>query len=259
MSAHEVRARDKGSVARFLGWFSVGLGTAQVAAPGTLCRLVGAQGDGVGRAVMRAMGVRELTQGIGILVRPRPTGWLWSRVAGDGIDIGLLVVTAVKNDRRRGRTLFGLANVLAVTVPDVLESRRLGRKQGEPRPGTLVRKVVTVNRPRHEVEEAWRSSDELRRRVLDAGASVRFDAAPGGRGTELAVEFRHAPRGGDLGAALEKLRGKDLPTELADELRRLKQRIEVGEIVRSDASPSGHLLADQLRQRAAQPFEEAVQ
>jgi hypothetical protein len=258
MAAHAVRARDKDPLAQFLGWFSVALGTAQVVAPRQLCRLAGAQADGTAPTVMRALGVRELTQGAGILARPRPTMWLWSRVAGDVVDLSLLGLTAAKNDGRRGRTAFAIANVLAVTVPDVLESRRLSRKRGKPQAGRLVRKAVTINRSRTTVEEAWAGAEELRGKVADAGATVAFTDAPGNRGTELAVDFVHDPPAGDIGAAVEKLTGNDLATQLSDDLRRLKQEIEAGEVVRSDATPSGHLLADHLRQRAARPLEEAT-
>jgi hypothetical protein len=58
-----VRVRDKDPLAQFLGWFSIGVGTAQVAAPRALCRLVGADDEGLAPRVMRAMGARELTQG----------------------------------------------------------------------------------------------------------------------------------------------------------------------------------------------------
>ena len=258
MAVHAVRARDKDPLAQFLGWFSVALGTAQVAAPRALCRLVGAKEDGAAPTVMRALGARELAQGAGILIRPRPTMWLWSRVAGDALDLSLLGLTAAKNEGRRGRTAFAIANVLAVTVPDVLESRRLGRKQGQPQAGRLIRKAVTINRAQSTVEEAWGAAEELRRKVAGAGATVRFAEAPGNRGTELAVEFVHEPPAGDLGAAVQKLTGNDLATQLGDDLRRLKQEIEAGEVVRSDGTPSGHLLADHLRQRAAQPLAEAT-
>jgi uncharacterized membrane protein len=205
---------------------------------------------------MRLMGVRELTQGTGILVRPRPTAWLWSRVAGDALDLALLGLVGVKN--RRARTAFAIANVVAVTVPDVYESRFLSRKQGPVRSAKLIRKGVTIDRPREEVERAWIDADELRRKVEDAGATVRFAEAPGGRGTELIVELEQDPPAGDLGAAAQKLTGSDLATQLSDDLRRLKQQIETGAVVRSEGSPDGHLLADHLRQRAAQPLEEAV-
>ena len=96
----QVRARDKDPLAEFLGWFSIGLGTAQIAAPRMLCKLIGADGDGVAPKVMRLMGARELAQGTGILVRPRPTMWLWSRVAGDGLDLSLLGLIAIQESPR---------------------------------------------------------------------------------------------------------------------------------------------------------------
>ena len=252
----EVRVRDKDPLARFLGWFSLGLGGVQLAAPRALCRVVGAADDGLAPRLMRMMGLREITQGTGILVRPRPTLWLWSRVAGDALDLALLAVVAAKN--RRARTAFAIANVVAVTVPDVYESRFLSRKKGPPRRGMLVRKAVTIQRPRDEVEQAWETASELRAQVDDAGASVSFAEAPADRGTEVVVEFEHDPPAGDLGAAAQKLTGRDLATQLADDLRRFKQRVETGEIVRSESTPEGHLLADHLRQRAARPVGEAI-
>jgi hypothetical protein len=66
----QVRVRDKDSLAETLGWFSMGLGAAQIAAPRAICRLVGASTEGFAPRVMRLMGVREITQGTGILARP---------------------------------------------------------------------------------------------------------------------------------------------------------------------------------------------
>jgi uncharacterized membrane protein len=252
----QVRVRDKDSLAQFLGWFSIGLGAAQVTAPKAMCKLVGAEGRGTAPRLMRLMGLRELTQGTGILTRPRPTSWLWSRVAGDALDLSLLALVAARN--RRARTAFAIANVVAVTIPDVYESRFLSKKTGPVRSAKLIRKAVTVNRPRQEVERAWTAETELRRKVEDARASVTFAEAPGNRGTELSIEFEYDPPAGDLGAALQKLTGSDLATQLADDLRRLKQELEAGQVVRSDSTPEGHRLADHLRQRAAQPLEEAV-
>jgi hypothetical protein len=252
----QVRRGDRDPLAQFLGWFSIGLGTAQIAAPGTMCRVVGASTSGLAPKLMRAMGVRELVQGVGILTRPRPTSWLWSRVAGDALDLSLLGVTAAKN--RRARTAFAIANVVAVTVPDVYESRFLSKKQGPPRSAKLIRKAVTINRPRHEVEEAWMAAAEVRQKVDRAGASVRFAEAPGSRGTELIVEFEDDPPAGEIGAVVKKLAGRDLATQLSDDLRRIKQQVETGQVVRSDGAPDGHLLFDHLRQRAAQPQKEAV-
>ena len=164
MATHRIRTRDTDSLTQFLGWFSIGLGTARLLAPGTLCRFVGASGRGASRTVMRLMGVRELTQGVG----------------GDGLDLSLLLLTAAKN--RRARTAFAIANVVAVAVPDVMGSLDLSRRKGEPREGTLVRKAATINRPREEVEEAWSGAGDLREKVMDAHAQVSFADAPGGPG-----------------------------------------------------------------------------
>jgi len=254
--ATQVRARDKDSLAVFLGWFSVALGAAQVTAPRLVSRVVGADPDGLSPTLMRAMGARELTQGVGILTRPRPTAWVMSRVAGDALDLSLLVLIAVKN--RRARTLFSIANVLAVTVPDIYESRYLRSQRGPVRSGRLVRKGVTIDQARGDVEAAWASQMTLVEKIRDAGASVHFADAPGDRGTELVVEFLHDPPAGDIGAAVQKLTGRDLATQLSDDLRRFKQQLETGQVVRSDGAPDGHLIADHLRQRAAQPLKEAV-
>jgi len=257
VAAHAVRTQDKGSLTKALGWFSVALGTAQLTAPRALCRLVGADDGGRAPVVMRLMGAREVVQGVGILTRPRPTTWLWSRVAGDALDLSLLGLVAARGEHRV-RTAFAIANVAAVAAPDVSESLRLARMGGEPRAAKPIRKAVTINRPRADVEAAWAAASELRDKVDAAGGSVRFADAPRGRGTELVVEWVQEPPLGDLGLAAVKLTGKDLATQLSDDLRRLKQRVETGEVVRSDASPDGHLLAEHLRQRAAQPLEEGV-
>ncbi|HZT90459.1 MAG TPA: hypothetical protein VFA05_00305 [Gaiellaceae bacterium] len=255
MATIDVRARDKDELARSLGWFSVALGAAQLVVPKAMCKLVGATGEGTAPLLMRLFGLRELAQGLAILVRPRPTVWVWSRVAGDALDVSALGVVAARNPGRRLRAAVAAANVLPIAVADVFEARHLSAQQGPPQRGRRIRKAVTINRPRDVVEQAWSEAQELRNKVDTAGAAVLFREASGDRGTELVVEYVEDSRAGDLGSVAKKLTGGDLPTQLADDLRRLKQRIETGEVVRSDASPDGHLLADHLMQRAAQPLE----
>lgn len=62
-------------LARTLGWFRVGLGAAEVAAPGAVAALAGLPD---GRRTLRAFGLREIESGAGILTRPA-TAWLWAR------------------------------------------------------------------------------------------------------------------------------------------------------------------------------------
>jgi uncharacterized membrane protein len=252
----QARVRDKDALARELGWFSIALGTAQIAAPGAMCRVVGAEPDGSAPSVMRLMGVREVAVGTAILARPRPTAWLWSRVAGDVLDLALLGVVAARH--RRARTGLAIAQVAAVTVADVAEARFMSERRGPVRGAMLVCKAVTIDRPVEEVRRAWEDTPELRRKIGETGATVRIVDAPGDRGAEVVVELTLESRAGDLGLAADKLRGRDLPTQLSDDLRCFKQQVETGRVVRSEGSPDGHLLADHLRQRAAQPLEEAV-
>src|SRR5579884_2626028 len=76
------------SLARFLGYFSIGLGLAELLAPRTMSRLTGVRQQGL----LQVYGVREIACGIGILASSRPTEWLWARVAGDALDLGALGV-----------------------------------------------------------------------------------------------------------------------------------------------------------------------
>jgi hypothetical protein len=256
VAVRTVRTKDRDSLANFLGWFSIALGTAQVAAPRLMCRLVGSSGNGSAPLVMRLFGVREIAQGTGILSRPRPTTWMWSRVAGDAVDLALLGVVAARNPKHRLRSAFAMANVLGVAVPDMFESVHLARKQGAPRGGMLVRKASTIRRSRDEIEREL--DEELRQRVQGHDGVIRYAEAPGGRGTEVVVEWTENPPLGEIGALAAKLSGDDLATQLADDLRRLKQRVETGEVIRSDAVPEGHQLRQHLKQRPAQPVEEAA-
>ena len=112
-------ARNPGSkpLATFLGLFSVGLGLAELLAPRTMARRTGVRHVGL----LRGYGARELASGVGILGTDRPGFWLWSRVAGDAMDLATLAAAyAEGNSRDRGRAMMAAAAVAGVTVLDVL-------------------------------------------------------------------------------------------------------------------------------------------
>ncbi len=111
------------SLALGLGWFSVALGVAQVSAPGAVNRLVGVQATEANRDLMRALGVRELVAGLGILIRDQPSGFVWARVAGDAMDLGLLA-KALSSDSDKARAGVALAAVAGVTALDVVAATR---------------------------------------------------------------------------------------------------------------------------------------
>jgi hypothetical protein len=105
------------SLARFLGYFSIGLGLAEILYPRDVARLSGIRQQGL----LQAFGVREIVCGIGILVSSRPTQWLWARVAGDALDLATAGGNFIEaGGDRRGRLLATVAALAGVTALDVL-------------------------------------------------------------------------------------------------------------------------------------------
>ncbi len=98
---------------------------------------------------------------------------------------------------------------------------------------------------------AWRSAEGAD--VRNNGV-VRFAPAPGGRGTELHVTLRYTVPGGALGRAIARYFGEEPHQQLDDDLRRFKQVLETGEVVRSEGAPGGKLARHEFPQHAAQPL-----
>jgi uncharacterized membrane protein len=69
--------------------------------------------------------------------------------------------------------------------------------------------------------------------------SVRFERAPGGRGTLVRVNLRYDPPAGAVGSLVASLLGSEPGQEVQEDLRRFKQLIETGEVVLSDATAHG--------------------
>src|SRR5947209_4230603 len=107
------------SLARFFGWFSIGLGAVELVAPGALVRFVGTARTGL----VRGFGLREIAAGIGILTSERMTPWVWGRVAGDALDLAALAVAVARGRRRNA--LIATGAVAGVTALDLLVVRRL--------------------------------------------------------------------------------------------------------------------------------------
>ncbi len=110
--------RPKGpmrSPARLLGWFSIGLGLAEVIMPRAVARLAGAPNLPL---VTRLHGLREIAVGTGLLFAKDPTPWLWGRVAGDVIDVAT-VAPGLATSGRPGRTMVSLAVLGGIAYADV--------------------------------------------------------------------------------------------------------------------------------------------
>lgn len=93
----------------------------------------------------------------------------------------------------------------------------------------------------------WRS---LEGSDVDHAGAVRFENAPGGRGTIVKVNIEYSPLGGPIGAAIAKIFGEEPEQQLDDDLRRFKQVMEVGEVILSDATLLG---TGYMSQRPARP------
>ncbi len=149
---------DPQKLARGLGWFSIGLGAAELLAPRAISRLVGARNS---RRLVRAWGAREMAAGIGILTATRPAPWLWARVAGDALDLTSLGGTLASPKAERGRTIFGIASVAGVTALDVMCAREVRGAQW--RRGARAEASMIVNRSPEECYRFWRNFENLPR------------------------------------------------------------------------------------------------
>jgi len=287
------------TLAKGLGWFSVGLGVAQLVAPRRVARLIGVRPSDRVSNTMRAIGARELASGIGILAQRRRAPWVWARVGGDVLDLALLGRNLVPRRKGRGRLAAATAAVAAVTVLDLLTSEQLASDDSAERPeeGSLngspakrrsihVLRSITIDRSPEEVYAFWRDFENLPRFMehlesvqvtgerrshwkakAPAGRTVEWDAemtedvsgeriawrslpgtevpnrgvvrflrAPADGGTEVHVDLHYEPPAGRAGAVIAKLFGEEPELQLASDLRRFKQVLETGEVVRSDAS-----------------------
>lgn len=106
---------------------------------------------------------------------------------------------------------------------------------------------ITADEP--DTRLAWRTLDGA---TVPNHGEVRFAEAPAGRGTELRVDMYFEPPAGVVGKTIAAWLGDDPAATVREALRRYKQVLETGEVVRSDGSPRG---AGQglSEQRPAQP------
>jgi len=276
-------------IARGLGWFSIGLGLAQIAAPRRLAKLIGVRGDYSG--LLRMLGAREITSGIGLLTGRRPNAnWLWSRVGGDAIDLALLGAAFRLKKSNRNKLALATAAVAGVTALDAICSQRLSRRNGVRSDGSIrVSQSATINRSPEELYRFWRDFQNLPRFMkhlesvretgdrrshwvakapagttiewdaeitedrpneliawrsledsdVDCVGFVRFERAPGGRGSIVRVEMRYRPPAGRVGATVARLLGEGPEWRIKDDLRRFKQIMEAGEIITTEGQPAG--------------------
>lgn len=148
-----------------LGWFSVGLGVAELLAPRKVERAIGAGNRH--KILTPALGLREITSGIGILTQKTPKEWLWSRVIGDVMDLALLGA-AYRSKRANGRRLaIATTMVAGVTALDIIASKQASKERVSTRNGRSenggirMTRTITIQKSARELYAFWRKFDNL--------------------------------------------------------------------------------------------------
>ncbi|MGH7825597.1 MAG: SRPBCC family protein [Candidatus Binatia bacterium] len=272
-------------LARALGWFSIGVGLMEVAAPQAVAKLTGVNDN---RALLRALGLREIANGVGILSRRKPAGWLWARVGGDIMDLAFLGAALNSPNTNRRRIAAATAAVTGVALLDLRCSQQFSRAAASDR-SIRVRKSITINHAPEDLYRFWhdfqnlprfmkhlesvQETDEKRSHWVAKGpagkkvewdaeiradqpneliawrslegadvensGSVRFERAPGGRGTVIRLEMHYRPPGGVFGATIATFFGEEPRQQVEEDLRRFKQLMEAGDIITTEGQPAG--------------------
>lgn len=102
-------------LAKGLGWFGIALGIVQLVAPRRIARGLGMRGQ---EGLVRACGAREVASGMMCLSIDRPAGAA-TRVAGDAMDIALLMRAMHWRNPQRGNVAMALVAVLGITMLDI--------------------------------------------------------------------------------------------------------------------------------------------
>lgn len=115
-------------MARGLGWLSIGLGLTALLAARQVARSLGMEGR---EAVLRAYGAREVLSGVLCLSVDKQFG-LWSRVAGDGLDIATLSTALTDKNPKRANVALAFAMVAGIALLDVVAAQSAGAQHNRP-------------------------------------------------------------------------------------------------------------------------------
>lgn len=145
------------ALARGLGWFSIGLGLAQLLAPRGMSRAIGVGDQAM---LMRVIGLREIGTGVALLSQREPTPWVETRVVGDVMDLGLLALAAYGAGADRDRIAGTTVAVAGIAALDVYCAAQLERERDH-----AIRSLrsITINRPAAELYAEWRNFEALPR------------------------------------------------------------------------------------------------
>jgi hypothetical protein len=105
---------DADRLARALGWFSVGLGVAELLAAERIARMLGLEDK---EGLIRAYGARELASAVPTLSVDKSVG-LAARIAGDALDLVTLASALHRYNPKRGNAAIATVLVIGITWLD---------------------------------------------------------------------------------------------------------------------------------------------
>lgn len=104
------------SLARGLGWMSIGLGALELWKHRELGETLGTGGEG---GIYQLYGLREIGTGLGLLMAKDPTPWVWARVAGDILDMATLAPELRPENTQRKAAAVAAAVVAGAALADL--------------------------------------------------------------------------------------------------------------------------------------------
>lgn len=113
-----------------LGYFSIALGVAELVMPQAVRRAGGIETPD---ALVRGYGVREIANGVAILMTHDATPWIWGRVAGDALDIATVAMAPPERHGSEAKKIWALGALLAVTAIDLFCASCLNAEKGGPK------------------------------------------------------------------------------------------------------------------------------
>ncbi len=181
-------------LARGLGWFSIGLGLASLLAPRRVGKAIGV---GEHSTLLRLIGMREIASGVGILTQRNASGWLWSRVGGDLMDLALLGAALTSRDSRATRVALVGAAVAGLATVDAKCSQSITRNPGANLRAFRYTRTITIDRSPEELFQFWRNFQNFPQimshvrsvHVLDSKRSHWVVKGPGGKNIEWDAEI----------------------------------------------------------------------
>jgi hypothetical protein len=109
---------------RALGWGSVGTGLVLLAFAGRVCRFIRLPGRS---GLVRAVGVRDVLVGLGLVLGQERLPWLWARSLSDALDTAWLWKTVRERPHDSSRRAVIAVGGLGLTLVDLVGVQREAR------------------------------------------------------------------------------------------------------------------------------------